>query len=207
MEQYKKEGQRQMPKEQQITASKSYTDILYGYLQSICKLDYIPNQKDRVKYIMKKDITIVELSKAINKTRQTTSKRLKKLIELGLVEELEDRYILPTLPSNKAFLVPSPTLRILNTTLKENTISIYIYLLNRYIANYEEPYFFYLDRLKEYIGISTKAKENNYIITDILLILKQLNLIDYEVKKIRNDNGQIQTKYKLISATNHLADC
>ena len=49
--------------------------------------------------------------------------------------EEKDRYELPTLDANMAMLIENKTLRKMISALNENSINVYIYLLNRYLEN------------------------------------------------------------------------
>lgn len=80
-------------------------------------------------------------------TRQTVSTKFKRLLDkddkgkagLGLVifnAELK-RYELIQLSADMATLIENGTLRMMISALNENTINIYIYLLNRFLANRE----------------------------------------------------------------------
>lgn len=74
-------------------------------------------------------------------------------------------------------LVPYGTLQVLTSTVTENVISIYVYLLNRYIASYEQPFRYTINELKTTIGLSVNTRSNNYIISSILLLLEKLGLL------------------------------
>ena len=67
---------------------------------------------------------------------------MKNLEKLGLVvkNDSKKRYELTTLDATMAALVPYPTLKLLVDALSENSISTYVYLLNRYVANNERPF-------------------------------------------------------------------
>ena len=58
---------------------------------------------------------------------------------LGLVilNEEKSRYELPVLPPDVAMLIENGTLRKMVNTLNENSISVYIYLLGRFLAGKE----------------------------------------------------------------------
>lgn len=195
----KHQSQRQIPRTKECTSNKLYTDTLYGYLQANCiVLD------DKTKFLPNSLIKFTAIGEALEMTRQTTSAKFKNLIALGLVAPTEGGYELKTLPNEKAFLVSLPTLRRLVSALKERSISIYVYLLNRFIANQEQPFDFSIDTLKSYVGLSTKTRTNNYIISDILDILSQLGLITILKITSKDANGTIQTTYTLKGATNKL---
>ena len=83
-------------------------------------------------------------------------------------------------------LVPYGTLQVLTSTVTENVISIFVYLLNRYFASVEKGFRYTIDELKSVIGLSTNTRSNNYIISSILLLLSKLGLLKYE-KRVENN--------------------
>lgn len=202
-----KKGSKQIPKTKYYTANKKYFDRLYAHLQINSHLE------DKTRYVNDGVINFTQLGqnlaerldengKLIPTTRQTISKRFKNLEELGLVQKAEDRYILPELERNQAFLVAPKTLRTLTTLLSPHAVSIYVYLINRYVAASQTPYSFTIGTLKEFCGLSVKTKSNNYIITTILEGLQKLGLIIYHLDK-SNPNGQEwKTIYVLDSIPN-----
>lgn len=195
----KHQTQRQIPRTKECTSNKLYTDTLYGYLQANCIV-----LEDKTKFLPNSLIKFTAIGEALEMTRQTTSAKFKNLIALGLVAPIKGGYELKTLPNEEAFLISLPTLRRLVSALKERSISIYVYLLNRYIANKEQPFDFSIDTLKNYVGLSTKTRTNNYIISDILDVLSQLGLITILKITSKDSSGIVQTTYTLQTATNKL---
>lgn len=65
--------------------------------------------------------------------------------------------------------------------MHRNSVSIFVYLLNRYIANEEQEFYISYVSLKKYIGISTSTASNNVVVSDIMKTLKALGLIDYKL--------------------------
>lgn len=189
---------RQVPKAQEIVSQKLYSDILYGYLQVNSSRD-----ENGIRYIEKKLINFSSLEKLLNISRQTLSKRFSKLIEMGLVVLIEGskpiKYELPVLQSKDGFLIPEETLRIMTNTLNDNTINVYVYLINRFIANKEQPFDFTITTLKSYCGLGILGDSNNYIISDILTVLQKLGLIEYTITKNKEGNS-IKTHHHLIKA-------
>lgn len=185
---------RQIPSNELYTADKKYNDLLYGILQ---EMSYI--SKENIRYINKSDINYVKLAQKLNLTRQTVSTRFKHLLEIGLIryEESDKRYQLCSVDKTLCSLVPFETLRKLNNTLNQNTISIYVYLLKRFIANGEKPYQVLMTQMKKFIGITTSTTSNNIVITDILRILQLLKLIDLEyIKEKKEEKTCSSTSYK-----------
>lgn len=177
------ENSRQIPKDDQVYLSNlSYCDYLYAYLQRISKWSGNPDQP---RYVLKKDCSFVAISEALGVHRQTISKKFKAMLEgqpdsVALIRKQKDRYVLLPIQSNLAMLVPYGTLQVLVSTVTQNVISVYVYLLNRYLASHEQPFRYTIQELKRAIGISTKTRSNNYIISSILLLLEKLGLLKKE---------------------------
>lgn len=181
---------RQIPSIEKYTADKKYNDLLYGVLQEMSYLE------DKNRYVNKKDINFTSLSGRINLSRQTTSSKFKNLIALGLIEYIEEeqRYKLNYLDKTLCSLVPYDTLRAINNTLSQNAISIFVYLLKRYIANGEKEYIVTMGQMKKFIGIAVSTSSNNCIITDILNILSLIGLVEYVVVMTDKDKSNIVIK-------------
>lgn len=181
---------RQIPSIEKYTADKKYNDLLYGVLQEMSYLE------DKNRYVNKKDINFTSLSGRINLSRQTTSSKFKNLIALGLIEYIEEeqRYKLNYLDKTLCSLVPYDTLRAINNTLSQNAISIFVYLLKRYIANGEKEYIVTMGQMKKFIGIAVSTSSNNCIITDILNILSLIGLVEYVVIMTDKDKSNIVIK-------------
>lgn len=202
-----KKGSKQIPKTKHYTANKKYFDRLYTHLQINSHLE------DQTRYIDDGVINFTQLGqdlaerldengKLIPTTRQTMSKRFKSLEELGLVQKIGDRYILPELERNQAFLVAPKTLRTLTTLLSPHAVSIYVYLINRYIAANKIPYSFTIGTLKEFCGLGIKTKSNNYIVATILEGLQKLDLISFHLDKSNPGGQEWKTIYILDSISN-----
>ena len=181
---------RQIPSIEKYTADKKYNDLLYGVLQEMSYLE------DKNRYVNKKDINFTSLSGRINLSRQTTSSKFKNLIALGLIEYIEEeqRYKLNYLDKTLCSLVPYDTLRAINNTLSQNAISIFVYLLKRYIANGEKEYIVTMGQMKKFIGIAVSTSSNNCIITDILNILSLIGLVEYAIVMTDKDKSNIVIK-------------
>lgn len=183
------ENSRQVPKDKQNYLSNiNYCDYLYAYLQVISKWSGKP---DRPRFILKKDCSFVKIADALGVNRQTISKKFKAMLEgepgsVALIRKEKNGYSLLPIEKNLAMLVPYGTLQILTSAVSQNAISIYVYLLNRYIASNERKFRYTIEELKSVIGISTKTRSNNYIITSILFLLAKLGLIKYQ-KEIFGD--------------------
>ena len=186
---------RQIPNIKQICADKKYNDILYAYLQCISQREVEKAER----FIFKTDINFSKMAKVLNLSRQTSSIKFNNLIDLGLIDIKDDYYILKVLPKDYASLIPEKTLNLLTDALSENSISTYVYLFNRYIANNEQPYIFTLEQIKNQIGISNKTRSNDEVINNILFVLKRIGLIEYHLTKTVDESNfaNIKTIYQI----------
>ena len=197
---------RQIPKTKEYCANKGYYDILYGYLQE--QSQWEKNQYNNRRYVEKSIINYSQLGKKLGLSRQTVSRKFKNLIDLGLIkDEQGDRYYLTPLSSDIASLIPNPTLKLITDTLNEYSISVYVYLLVRYIANGEEYFIFKLSDIKKHIGICATTRSNDDIITNILFVLQKIGLIKYHLTTLQQDNvdyKDVRTVYQLDFLTNYI---
>lgn len=197
---------RQIPKTKEYCANKGYYDILYGYLQE--QSQWEKNQYNNRRYVEKSIINYSQLGRKLGLSRQTVSKKFKNLIDLGLIkDEQGDKYYLTPLSSDIASLIPNPTLKLITDTLNEYSISVYVYLLVRYIANGEEYFIFKLSDIKKHIGICATTRSNDDIITNILFVLQKIGLIKYHLTTLQQDNvdyKDVKTVYQLDFLTNYI---
>ena len=197
---------RQIPKTKEYCANKEYYDILYGYLQQQSQWEQKKNNNRR--YVNKKLINFSQLGRQLGISRQTVSNKFKKLIKLGLViDEPGDKYYLTPLSADIASLIPNPTLKLITDTLNEYSISVYVYLLMRYIANNEEMFQFKLFDIKKHIGICSTTRSNDEIITNILFVLQKIGLIKYHLTTLQQENvdyKDVKTIYQLDYLTNYI---
>ena len=132
------------------------------------------------RYIPNAQINISAIGRDLGMDRRTVGRYVKKLYENELLEDRDGKTILKILEKTAATLVPYPTLRQIQNSLHRNSVSIFVYLLNRFVGNMEMPYFITYNELKKYVGISTSTASNNVVVSDILKTLKALKLVDYE---------------------------
>lgn len=197
---------RQIPKTKEYCANKEYYDILYGYLQQQSQWEQKKNNNRR--YVDKSLINYSQLGRQLGISRQTASKKFKNLINLGLIiDEPGDKYYLTPLSADIASLIPNPTLKLITDTLNEYSISVYVYLLMRYIANNEEIFQFKLSDVKKHIGICSTTRSNDEIITNILFVLQKIGLIKYRLTTLQQENvdyKDVKTIYQLDYLTNYI---
>lgn len=194
-------NRRQVPKVKDYLASKDYCDSLYCYLQVISEFD--EDKKER--YVLKKNCKWQKIGEDIDMCRQTVKNKFTKMLGKGLIKEDGDRYILINLENTIAELIPFPTLRVLVNTMKEKVISLYIYFLVRYRAEQQKSFVFTFTQIKNMLNIGA-SRSTDYIITDMLLVLNKLELIKYESKTERQNDGSIKTIYTMVDMTNKIND-
>lgn len=181
---------RQMPKVPGIVKQKNYCDLLYAWLQCHSERASVYGDGRR---IYKQDVKWVKIERDFTRqniegenvkvmTRKTIKKYFDYLLEIGLVEEGPDEYYyLTTLEKDEANLIDYTTLAKLMNVLQKRSISIYIYLFNRYYASGFEPFIATSKQIKEYIGIASSTTSNNLLVTDTLEILEKLGLLKTEI--------------------------
>ncbi len=206
---------RQVPKQKEICANKKYYDIMYAYFQ--CNSNPIYHPDDIGKFVEdrriigrqfeKRNVKFAQLGRIFNISRQTASTKFKNLMSMGLIEDGgAEYYFLPAIKKDVAMLVPYKTLKLLTDALNENSISIYVYLLNRYSSEGFKPFIFTLTQLKSVVGICTDTRSNDEIITNILVVLEKLGLIKYHLTGLSDsDNAQnMRTIYQIDKVENEI---
>lgn len=183
-----------MPSASVITREKDYCDLLYAWLQCHSERESANSSKRRinkseVKWVaIERDFTRVSSDGVVDKvmTRKTIAKYFNHLVEQGLVYEEDSYYYLTVLEQDQANLIEYMTLTKLMNVLQKNSISVYVYLFNRYYANGCAPFIATIKQIKDFIGIASSTTSNNIIIDDTLDVLKRLGLLDYHL--IRKDD-------------------
>ena len=166
-------------------------DILFGVM---CYLaTYHPTEK--ILYLSKKNF--VKNKKQIKTlcgeiSTQTLNNHLKKLVEKGLISEVEriseeeetPSYIFPKGTNNRFQLVENEMLWYVVSTRHQHAVKIYIYLLNKYDWKKKqgEEYVFTNKELLSAIGYSSYSYNNmaNDIVNNILESFDREGVISYE---------------------------
>ena len=198
-----------MPKQSAITKEKDYCDLLYAWLQCNSEKESITStrrriDKKQVKWVsIERDFTRTSADGEVEKVmaRKTIAKYFSFLVDSGLVYEEDGYYYLTVLDQDSGHLIEYTTLTKLMNVFQKNSISIYIYLFNRYCANGYEPFIATIKQIKDFIGIATTTTSNNLIVDDTLDILQRLGLLNYRV--VRKDD---RTYLEFLSVQNRLPD-
>ena len=181
---------RQMPSKTSIVREKNYCDLLYAWLQCNSERITIESEGRRInKALIKwaaieRDFTRILSDGTEEKgmSRKTIAKYFGTLEELGLIKLGEDGYYyLTVLDRTEANLIEYKTLDKLMNVLQKNSISIYVYLFNRYYANDMKPFVVTIKQIKDFIGIASTTTSNNAIIDDTIEILQRLGLLEMSV--------------------------
>lgn len=187
-----KKNSRQIPSVPTITREKDYCDLLYAWLQCNSEritMDSVGRRinKSLIKWTAIEKDFIRTLSDGTTEkvmSRKTIAKYFKYLEEKGLIrlDDNDGYYYLTVLDATEANLIEYNTLSRLVNVLQKNSLSIYVYLFNRYYANGFQPFIATIKQIKDFIGIATATTSNNIIIDDTIDILKRLGLLDFRIK-------------------------
>ena len=196
---------RQMPSISNYTKEKDYCDLLYAWLQCNSEKENMTNEarrrihKSKIKWTgIEKDFTRADVEGKEIKVmaRKTIAKYFKHLEEKKLITycEEDEYYYLTRLDQHEANLIEYNTLNKLMNVFQKNSISIYIYLFNRYFANGKQPFVATMKQIKDFIGIASTTTSNNLIVSDTLDILKRLKLLDYSIVR-KDDKSYMEFKW------------
>jgi hypothetical protein len=177
---------RQVVSDKSITSSKSFNDYLYGWL--VLKAQ----EENGERFVMKRSFVFSKMEKELGMTRKTLAKYFEYFVEVGLVVDGGDKWILIDL-GNKGFWIETEILERLIETKKRYAISAYVYLRKgRWLLAQKgkEKVPITLGQVKEYLGITNNSKGNNYIITDLFEEYRVLGLLRYDLVKGREGNRQ-----------------
>lgn len=190
-----RKNSRQIPSVPTITREKDYCDLLYAWLQCHSERITMDSEgrrinKSLIKWTAIEKDFIRTLSDGTTEkvmSRKTIAKYFKYLEDKGLIQLQDDGYYyLTILDATEANLIEYNTLSKLINVLQKNSLSIYVYLFNRYYANGFQPFIATIKQIKEFIGIATTTTSNNIIVDDTIDILKRLGLLDYRIKVEEN---------------------
>ena len=207
------QNSRQMPSTASVAREKDYCDLLYAWLQCNSERE---NMNDIARRIHKSKVKWAAIERDFTRTlsdgtadkvmsRKTIAKYFKYFEDKGLIQlnEADGFYYLTVLDPSEANLIEYNTLSKLMNVLQKNSISVYIYLFNRYYANGRSPFIATIKQIKDFIGIATTTTSNNIVIDDTLDILRRLGLLDYGLTT--GDDNKTYLEFKWIK--NKLPEC
>ena len=204
---------RQMPSTASVAREKDYCDLLYAWLQCNSERENMNDvarriHKSKIKWtVVERDFTRVLSDGSEEKvmSRKTIAKYFKYFEDKGLIKlnEEDGFYYLTVLDPSEANLIEYNTLSKLMNVLQKNSISVYIYLFNRYYANGRSPFIATIKQIKDFIGIATTTTSNNIIIDDTLDILRRLGLLDYGL--VTGEDNKTYLEFQWIK--NKLPEC
>lgn len=183
-----------------VTSDKELRDMAYGdtiYAWLLLNSHYDPEEKHN--YIYKKDFTYEIIGKDIGKTRQSVSKRFKKLLELNeeesrkgrtnLIVEFNKYYVLPNFKDFQK--LDSDTvinlLRLCEKSRREELIKTYAWLLKKWEK--EETTDISLKDLIMAFGHSHGNEQMYNHYKDILTTLQGAGLIKFKTGTTKSING------------------
>ena len=202
-----------MPSTASVAREKDYCDLLYAWLQCNSERENMNDiarriHKSKIKWAaIERDFTRTLSDGTVDKvmSRKTIAKYFKYFEDKGLIQlnEADGFYYLTVLDPSEANLIEYNTLSKLMNVLQKNSISVYIYLFNRYYANGRSPFIATIKQIKDFIGIATTTTSNNIVIDDTLDILRRLGLLDYGLTI--GDDNKTYLEFKWIK--NKLPEC
>lgn len=168
----------------------SVDDILFGAMYYLATF----HPTKRVFYLTKRKFTQNRdiIKKACNVSTQTLNNHLKKLLDLGLIQEQEIKSGDAAYPSytfsyeykEKYQLVDNEMLWYIVTTRSQQAIKLYVYLLDKYNwkKSNNEKYVFTNIELLDALGYSTNSSNQkaNSIVNNILESFLREGVIKYE---------------------------
>ena len=170
--------------DEKITSSKSFNDYLYGWL-------VLKANGDRK--IEKKSFVYSQVEGELGMTRKTIAKYFEWLLEEGLVEDGGDWWILKDL-GDKGFWIEIEVLKRLIGLRQRYAVSAYVYLVSgNWIAGQKELVVL-MENIKRFLGISVNVRSNNYIVTDMFEIFREMGLLNCQLWYDKENNKRF---YKL----------
>lgn len=160
---------RRIPSDVEITSNKKYVDSLYGYLQLKSRWD----GENRI--IDRNDINYSAIGKELCFSRQSIAKYISDFLEIGLLEDDYDKYILIEIPEDKTVAIESNLLEEI-CKCGRSVLTLYIYCK----GSIKKPT---MKALKGAIGASLKSRSNEVEIKERLSKLEELGLEVYNATK------------------------
>ena len=143
---------------------------------------------------MKKDFVYSQLEEELKMSRKTMAKYFDYLIEVGVIVEGKDRWIISDL-GNKGFWIERDILKRIIDLKERYALSIYVYLIKGYHIAGETQLVVLMENIKGFIGISTNIRSNNYIVADIFEAYREMGLLNCQLWYDKDTNKRF---YKLM---------
>ena len=177
---------RQVVADQSITSSKSFNDFLYSWLVLNAE------EEDGKRFFWKGDFSFSKLETELEITRKTISKQFAYLVEVGLVYEEEDKWVLTDLGRRDGFPVEEQILERLTQAHMKYLVSVYVYLamgvdMRKRTGFWTGKMPVIFNGVKEFIGLSTGSRSNSKVVTDCFEMLREMGLMKYTLT--RNNQG------------------
>ena len=186
---------RQVVSDRSITSSKSFNDFLYGWLVVHSE----EGQEGR--FVLKRSFVFSKMENELGMTRKTLAKYFDYLVEVGLVIEVGDKWVLVDL-KDKGFWVETEILKRLVELRRRYVISTYVYLVKGYWASGKTQLIILLKNIKEYMGIGVNTDSNNYLITDLFETFREMGLLNCQLW-YDSDTGKRFYKLSGVGKTNY----
>lgn len=165
---------RQVVSDKSITSSKSFNDYLYGWLV------LHSHEDDGGRFVMKRSFVFSKMEKELGMTRKTLAKYFDYLLEVGLVIDGEDKWILADL-GKEGFWIETDILDRLIGLRQRYVVSIYVYLVKGYWVAGKTRLVVLLDNVKSYLGLATNSRSNSHIITEIFENFREMGLLNCQL--------------------------
>ena len=178
---------RQVVSDRSITSSKSFNDFLYAWIVLHSE------EENGERYIWKRDFVFSKLEAELGMTRKTAKNYFDNLVELGLVADIEDKWVLADLGVD-GFKIEQHILERLVSMKTRYAVSLYVYLVRGYYVAGQTQLVILLDNVKDYLGLGKNTRSNNYIITDLFEDFRTMGLLNCV---LNFDNKTVKQYYTL----------
>lgn len=178
---------RQVVSDMSITSSKSFNDFVYGWLvlNSICE--------DEERFVWKRSFVFSKMEQEFQMTRKTLAKYFDYLLEVGLVADGGDKWVITDL-GKEGFWIAVDILERLVLMRQRYVISIYVYLVKGYWVAGKTRLVVLLDNVKNYLGLATNSRSNSHIITEIFENFREMGLLNCQ---LNFDQSNVKRYYVL----------
>ena len=179
---------RRVISDSRITSSKSYNDLLYGWivLQS--------EEENGKRFLWKRSFIYSQLEQELQMSRKTMAKYFDYLLEIGVIVEEKDKWVLSELGDGGFWIERDILERIINMKVRY-ALSIYVYLVKGYYVAKQPQLVVLMENVKGYIGVSVNIRSNNYIVSDIFEAYREMGLLNCQLWYDKDTNKRF---YKLM---------